>query len=104
MSHRNDRRDAMGSTLVTSTQVTGTGRLLDLDHGTEREVRYEVWHEEDGISGQLYLRNPQTLIGFDWFEYVGPNREVILIVSTGRRLRLGRVLLDGQFTGATFER
>jgi hypothetical protein len=44
------------------------------------------------------------LIGFDWFEYVGPNREVILIVSTGRRLRLGRVLLDGQFTGATFER
>lgn len=83
--------------------VSGTGRLVDLDHGTEREVRYEVWRDEEIISGQLYLRHAPAAIEFDWVEYVGPNRHLILVLSTGRRLGLGRMLIDGQFIGATFE-
>jgi hypothetical protein len=81
--------------------LTGAGRLLDLDYGTEREVRYEVWHDEKIDNGQLYLRNTQVATGFDWFEYVGTNRHLVLVLSTGRRLTLERMLLDGHFTAAT---
>jgi hypothetical protein len=82
---------------------SGAGRLLDLDHGTEREVKYDVWHDPESINGQLFLRNTQADVGFDWVEYVGPDRHLVLVLSTGRRLRLGRMRFDGQFTGATFE-
>ena len=83
--------------------VKGIGRLLDLDHGTEREVSYEIWREEDIISGQLCVRHTSAVIGFDWVEYVGPHRHLVLVLGTGRRLGLGRMLIDGQFIGATFE-